>query len=247
MVIKAPSTESIQSWNVTASETLILKCNIEALDASAIEAEDEVDPFDTTEFEGIVKELKGNSEEDPFDTSAIKNLSPSKTELKLIESELIGEANSEPVAPADPFDTEFVKGVVPKEEEKDPFVTDPASEEPEDEDFDPFDTTVVEKVIPVRKPKVSQKSIVSIEDDDFDPSKAFVASAAKPAAPAWPEPDPFAPTEGKQQVAAPVPKQHHVAVVSGLRGRTRPKTRALIEAEEDLKRKQLEQQVWVQN
>ena len=69
---------------------------------------------------------------------------------------------------------------------------------------------------------------------------------AKPAAaPAWPEPDPFAPSEGKPQVAAPVPKQHHVAVVSSLRGRTRPKTRALIEAEEELKRKQLEQQVWV--
>ena len=58
VIIKAPSSDSIKSWNVTQSDTLILKCNIEALEASALEEEVEADPFDTTEFEEIVKEWK---------------------------------------------------------------------------------------------------------------------------------------------------------------------------------------------
>ena len=58
VIIKAPSSDSIKSWNVTQSDTLILKCNIEALEASALEEEVEADPFDTTEFEEIVKKWK---------------------------------------------------------------------------------------------------------------------------------------------------------------------------------------------
>ena len=58
VIIKAPSSDSIKSWNVTQSDTLILKCNIEALEASALKEEVEADPFDTTEFEEIVKKWK---------------------------------------------------------------------------------------------------------------------------------------------------------------------------------------------
>ena len=242
VIIKAPSTESVQSWNVTQSDTLIIKCNIEALEASALENEDEIDPFDTTEYEGLVKELKAQSE-DPFDTTHL-NLEPSKTELKLIEKELIGDKDKEEEAPEsdkDPFDTEFVKEVVPKEEEpEDPFDTGAAAEvaaPEEEEDFDPFDTSVVEKVIPVRSPKISQKSTISIEDDDFDPSKAFSDQPKEsPAPPPRPgalpvqEYDPFATREG---TAPPVPvvkkvrPEHQVKIA----GRSRPKTLAQIEAE----------------
>lgn len=238
VIIKAPSTESVKSWNVTQSDTLILKCNIEALEASALEDENEIDPFDTTEYEGIVKELNAKNE-DPFDTSHLK-LQPSKTELKLLEEELISD-NSKPEEPEevkDPFDTEFVEEVVPKEAEpEDPFDTGEAEPEEEEEDFDPFDTSAVEKVIPV-----NQKSVVSVEDDDFDPSKAF---SKTPTSPKQPEPkpsvedDPFASREGTGPGRPPPPPpkvrpEHQVR----LAGRTRPKTLAQIEAEKKLAEEQ---------
>ena len=237
VIIKAPSTESVKSWNVTQSDTLILKCNIEALEASALEDDDEIDPFDTTEYEGLVKELKAQTE-DPFDTSHL-NLEPSKTELKLIEQELIGDKEESKEEDKDPFDTEFVKEVVPKEEEpEDPFDTGAVivKEEELDDDFDPFDTSVVEKVIPVRSPKISQKSTISIEDEDFDPSKSFKKKEPPPPPPkrpsALPEQlvDPFASREGTGPAvifAKPVRPEHQVV----LAGRARPKTAAQIEAE----------------
>lgn len=236
MIIKAPSTESVKSWNVTQSDTLILKCNIEALEASALEDEDEIDPFDTTEFEGIVKELK-SKDEDPFDTSHLK-IEPSKTELKLLEEELITDSPKKDEEVKDPFDTEFVQEVVPKEEEpEDPFDT--GEPEPEEsEDFDPFDTSVVEKVLPVK----SQKSVVSIEDDNFDPTKAFSKPQTPPPPPEAkqePEYDPFASREGTGPVKPPAPAprvrpEHQVRIA----GRSRPKTLAQIEAERKLAEEQ---------
>ena len=259
VIIKAPSSDSIKSWNVTQSDTLILKCNIEALEASALEEDDEVDPFDTTEFEGIVKELK-IKEEDPFDTSLCDlNLGPSKTELKLIENEILSASNKnneagdksnldllseevpepkpEEEEPEDPFDTGFVEELLPNK--GDPFNTDHVDEE--DEDFDPFDTTVADKVIPVRKPKVSQKSIVSIEDDDFDPTTAFVVKKAKPPPPPRPSippeklVDPFAveltEPEPKEPIKVLTPKKEHTQVFAG---RARPKTIEQIQKEKQL-------------
>jgi len=259
VIIKAPSSDSIKSWNVTQSDTLILKCNIEALEASALEEDDEADPFDTTEFEGIVKELK-IKEEDPFDTSLCDlNLGPSKTELKLIENEILSASNKnneagdksnldllseevpepkpEEEEPEDPFDTGFVEELLPNK--GDPFNTDHVDEE--DEDFDPFDTTVADKVIPVRKPKVSQKSIVSIEDDDFDPTTAFVVKKAKPPPPPRPSippeklVDPFAveltEPEPKEPIKVLTPKKEHTQVFAG---RARPKTIEQIQKEKQL-------------
>ena len=249
VIIKAPSTESVRSWNVTQSETLLIKNNIEALDASTIENEDEIDPFDTTEYEGLVKELKGQTE-DPFDTSNVENLEPSKTELKLIEQELIGDKKEEGADNnKDPFDTEFAEKIVPKEEEpEDPFDTGEPGEKEEDEDFDPFDTSVAEKVLPIRKPKVSQKSTISIEDDEFDPSKAFSTSPKSPAPPERPSDlpqkldDPFATREGTAPACPPpvaprkVRPEHQVV----LTGRVRPKTKAQLEAQKAALQKQLE-------
>ena len=239
ILIKAPSTESVQSWNVTQSDTLLIKNNIEALEASALEDPDEVDPFDTSEFEGIVKELKAQTE-DPFDTSHL-NLEPSKTELKIIEEELIGNKKVEDEDSKDPFDTSEADKVVPKQEEpEDPFDTGTITVEDnleEDEDFDPFDTAIAEKVIPIRSPKISSKSTISIEDDDFDPSKAFSSTTPSPKPPARPNAlpdqlvDPFASREGSAPpppiVPRPVRPEHQVKIS----GRARPKTAAQIEAE----------------
>lgn len=249
---------------MTQSDTLILKCNIEALEASALEEDaEEADPFDTTEFEGIVKELK-IKEADPFDTSSCTDLSigPSKTELKLIENEILTSGNtnnelgeksnldllSEEVPepeeePEDPFDTGFVEELLPNK--GDPFNTDHVNEE--DEDFDPFDTTVADKVIPVRKPKVSQKSIVSIEDDDFDPSTAFVVKKARPPPPPRPSlrpeklVDPFAVQTTEPEPVEPVKvlipkKKEHTEVFVG---RRRPKTKEQIEAEKKKEEEEL--------
>jgi len=207
VIVKAPSNESIKSWNVTQAECLILKSNIEAIEAAGYAEEKEFDPFDTTEYEEVVAELKAK-EIDPFDTSAHDGActGPSKTELRLIESEVLNsginthsQANPESnisllekelgESSEDPFDTEFVKEILP--ETVDPFDTSVISpsllkETAADVDFDPFDTSIVEKVIPVRKPKVSQRSTISIEDDDFDPSSAFKVKPGKPAPPQRP-------------------------------------------------------------
>ena len=189
VIIKAPSSESIKSWNVNQAETLILKCNIEAIEASALEDDDEDDPFDTKQFEGIVAELK-EKEEDPFDTTAASKLGPS--EIKELEE-----------GKEDPFDTEFAEELVPNK--GDPFST----EHLPDDDFDPFDTTVADAVIPVRAPSIDQKTIVSIEDNDFDPEASF-KKAPPPKAPAKPEPapkedDPFFAFQEQKNEPAPAP------------------------------------------
>ena len=223
VIVKAPSTESIKSWNVAEAETLIRKSNIIAIEASVQEQEEqdkEFDPFDTTDYEEVVAELKAK-EVDPFDTSAHSASGPSKTELKLIEGEVLdssgatgaeGKSNQDLLAElgekaegelndsVDPFDTGFAADVLP--DKGDPFDTTHLGEAAleEDPDFDPFDTTVADKVIPVRKPKVSQRSIVYIEDEDFDPETSFKVKKAKRAPPPRPQPvDPFAASFGEQE------------------------------------------------
>ena len=44
-------------------------------------------------------------------------------------------------------------------------------EEEEDLDEDPFDTSIVDKVIPIRAAKKSSE--ISVEDEDFDPTRNF--------------------------------------------------------------------------
>ena len=211
VIIKAPSSESIKSWNVNQAETLILKCNIEAIEASALEDDDEDDPFDTKQFEGIVAELKGK-EEDPFDTSAASKLGPS--EIKELEKD----------DKKDPFDTEFAEKVVP--DKGDPFST----EHVPDDDFDPFDTTVADSVIPVRAPTIDQKTTVSIEDNDFDPEASFKTKKAPPPAPPKPktppkEDDPFfAFQEPKKKEEPRAPVVPVRKPVYNKYARTRPKT-----------------------
>ena len=80
VVVKAPSTESIKSWNISVAESLIRKSEIEALEAEVLaeREEEEFDPFDTTKFEdpsedkreeGVDGGQDNDDVEDPFDTS----------------------------------------------------------------------------------------------------------------------------------------------------------------------------------
>lgn len=150
IVLKAPSLESIKSWNCATADILIKKSQIEALDAPE-EEQDEEDPFDTSNFDGIVETIK---EDDPFDVSGFKSPEAEKAspveEEKEIEDpfDLSGFKSPEPeeqpdlltnlgddedicdvpiaLAPAtvvekDPFDTEFATGVLP--DKGDPFDT----------------------------------------------------------------------------------------------------------------------------
>ena len=153
-------------------------------------------------------------EVDPFDTSNCGITGPSKTELKLLEGEILSvsdkpnlgdKSNQDILAQLgedqalddsiDPFDTEFASEVLP--DKGDPFDTSHVGphqpETEEDPEFDPFDTSAADQVIPVRKPKISQRSTISIEDDDFDPESSFQVKKARRPPPARPSlPDPFA-------------------------------------------------------
>ena len=248
VVIKAPSTESIKSWNCATADILIKKSEIEALDEPLPEADsEEEDPFDTSNFESVVKELNKDQEaedleedQDPFDISGFKSPEPQELQADLLTTALedaedgakVSDLEAPCIVPStaievDPFDTEFASSVLPDkgdpfdtsyvkggpgkaeikaleeefltQEEFDPR-TDEATEAPTgkvypgvagrarpkraakadleikapeaaDEEEDPFDTTIVDKVIPVRK--AAKTSDVSVEDENFDPTSTF--------------------------------------------------------------------------
>ena len=190
-----------------------------------MEHKGEVDPFDTTEYEEVVAELKAK-EVDPFDTTLCKLGGPSKTELQLLEKEILDptasgkageksnldiladlEKDIELEESLDPFDTGFAAAVLP--DKGDPFDTTHLTKlvkqgSIDDPDFDPFDTTVADKVIPVRKPKVSQRSTVSIEDDDFDPETTFKVQKKRRPPPPRPAPvDPFSINSNEFESSSP--------------------------------------------
>ena len=241
VVIKAPSTESIKSWNCATADILIKKSENEALD-EPLEEDEEEDPFDTSNFESVVKKLKQDSDQedqddkdnDPFDISGFKSPEPVE-QPDLLSNLEDAEDNTEGLIPStaievDPFDTDYASSVLP--DKGDPFDTsyvkggpgkaeikaleeeflaqeefDPRTEEgteapsgkvypgvagrarpkrgpkteleiktpaaEADEEEDPFDTTIVDKVIPVRK--AAKTSDVSVEDEDFDPTSTFIS------------------------------------------------------------------------
>ena len=146
VVVKAPSTESIKSWNISVAENLIRK----AEESSAVEPVlEEEDPFDTTHIESLDKDKEegtaGDDSEnyDPFDTSGVEVVSESKGEAPA-EREVIHDSDSDQEEQVpdviegklstprqgsgegnddddDPFDTEFASGVLPNK--GDPFDT----------------------------------------------------------------------------------------------------------------------------
>ena len=124
-----------------------------------------------------------------------------------------------------------------EETTEDPFDTNHAKEakveEEEDPDFDPFDTTVAEKVIPVRKPYISQRSTISVEDDEFDPEAAF-KKKGKRAPPPRPDIDPFSVAEDLEEVE-PIPVQEVLKPITSQYARPRPQINTEEKKKQDLK------------
>lgn len=137
VVLRCPSIDSIKSWNVNVSDTLIRKSEIEAQDA--LREIEEYDPFDTKDFEEDEKKDDGEEEfEDPFDTTAaaafVEQVEEAKRQEELARQpvDLLGggddgdlETGGDTLLPTDPevdpFDTEFAADVLPNK--GDPFNT----------------------------------------------------------------------------------------------------------------------------
>ena len=141
VVVKAPSTESIKSWNCNVADSLIRKSEIEAEEALK-EEEEEFDPFDTTEFEEVAAKGAGVANyEDPFDTTKAANFLDE--EEKAEESEE-SDSNEEEEVP-DPFEVIDHITDTPKLNVE---VIKPVQEEVEEEEADPFDTAFAAEVLP---------------------------------------------------------------------------------------------------
>ena len=135
----------------------------------------EVDPFDTGFADEVLPD-KG----DPFDTSYIKG-GPGKAELRALEEELLDKDDFDPrLAEGSSLpQSKALPGVGGRARPKgatqqgDLEIKAPETKSDDEEDVDPFDTSIVDKVLPVRKAK---KSEVSVEDEDFDPTNTFLST-----------------------------------------------------------------------
>jgi hypothetical protein len=190
VVVKAPSTESIKSWNISVAETLIRKSEIEALEAEVLaeREEEEFDPFDTTKFEDPsedkkevpVAEESHADIEDPFDTSEFPDFEKEerlrreaeeearkKAEVDLLtdDNELGSDLGDITIVPEkgpepDPFDTGFAAKVLPNH-------------------GDPFDTSFVTGC--PGKAEIQALEEEFLEKEDFDPRTAEGSSIPRKA------------------------------------------------------------------
>ena len=132
----------------------------------------EVDPFDT-DFASEVLPNKG----DPFETGHISG-DLCKAEIKALEEELLAEPEFDPrTAEGTAVPKKNLPGVAgrarPRGASGELSVKAP-SEDKEEVEEDPFDTSIVDKVVPLRR--AEKRSEVSVEDDDFDPTATFKKS-----------------------------------------------------------------------
>ena len=144
VVVKAPSTESIKSWNCTTADNLIKKSEKAAAEA-LVEQEEEFDPFDTSNFQD---EKEITNFEDPFDTSAVDGVigidNEEQTQPKELQKEEEEEEseNEEEEVP-DPFD------VITCIQGKENLTEVPIKPAPQElEEADPFDTSFATEVLP---------------------------------------------------------------------------------------------------
>ena len=169
VLVNAPSTESIKSWNCAVADNLISKSKLEALANSPLEEEEEFDPFDTSNYKVPEDDEKEDDvEEDPFDTSAIPDYKePEKeeeeTEDKAEEQiDLLADNDSEKdlegptlvatvVKDIDPFDTDFASDILPNK-------------------GDPFDTSFVKGGPGKAELRALEDEL--IDKEDFDPRTA---------------------------------------------------------------------------
>ena len=141
-----------------------------------------VDPFDT-DFASDILPNKG----DPFDTSFVKG-GPGKAEIRALEDEFLEKENFDPRTaegtsiPRKPLAPGIAGRQRPSAalsglselEIKAPPIEKKKEESVDEKDIvDPFDTTIVNKVVPIRKAKKSSE--ISVEDQDFDPTSTFKA------------------------------------------------------------------------
>ena len=139
----------------------------------------EVDPFDT-DFAADVLPNKG----DPFETGHV--------DIKALEEELLAEPEFDPrTAEGTAVPKKNLPGVAgrarPRGASGELSVKVPSEEEEAEED--PFDTSIVDKVVPSAR-RAEKRSEVSVEDDDFDPTATFKKSKEIQQSIAE-EPDPF--------------------------------------------------------
>ncbi|XP_040569178.1 uncharacterized protein stnA [Lepeophtheirus salmonis] len=163
VVVKAPSNDSIKSWNCAVADSLIHKSQLEAQEAALqeeSEESDEDDPFDTTEYDHKVPDIPEEESEDPFDTSNIGELVPGEAEIKALGAEgkidLLGDNEN----------TLETKTLEPQLEEPDPFDTDFASKVLPNKG-DPFDTSFVESGEP------GKAEIRALEEEFIDKEEEF--------------------------------------------------------------------------
>ena len=168
VVVKAPSTESIKSWNCSVADNLIRKSQ-ESAAVEPLEEQEEYDPFDTKHVDDFDenKISKGTEEDeegdiaDPFDTSAFQT-EKDVTENKETE-DLLLEANTPPKSPKRGNDDDDEEEDNEEEEVPDVFSLDllgSGQEGPQIKDkpiapeikpveeLDPFDTEFASHVLP---------------------------------------------------------------------------------------------------
>lgn len=180
VVIKAPSLESIKSWNCAVAENLIRKSEIEALEAGVL-AEEEFDPFDTTQFEDEDRKEEGADEDivDPFDTSEIPDFEKeerlkreAEEEAKRLEEEAKKKAEVDLLTDENDLGLEDLGEVtiVPdKGPEPDPFDTGFAAKVLPNHG-DPFDTSFVTGC--PGKAEIHALEEEFIDKEEFDPRTA---------------------------------------------------------------------------
>jgi hypothetical protein len=177
VVVKAPSTESIKSWNCAVAENLIRKSEIEALEAEVL-AEEEFDPFDTTKFEEPNEEKEENTgaeAADPFDTSEVPDFEKEerlkRQAAEEAEEESRKRAEIDLLTDGDDFGAELGElTIVPdKGPEPDPFDTGFAAKVLPNKG-DPFDTSFVTGC--PGKAEIHALEEEFIDKEEFDPRTA---------------------------------------------------------------------------
>ena len=152
VVVKAPSTESIKSWNNSVADNMIRKSKEDALE----EEEEEYDPFDTKEFEET-KDEETEEIEDPFDTSAVPDDIVKKKEEEDEDDEKVdipGEILEPTAAGGDQDD-----------DDEDPFSTDFAAKVLPDKG-DPFDTSHVKSELGKAESKALEEELLADLEDE---------------------------------------------------------------------------------
>lgn len=190
VVVKAPSTESIKSWNISVAESLIRKSEIEALEAEVLaeREEEEFDPFDTTKFEdpsedkreeGVDGGQDNDDVEDPFDTSEFPDFEKEERLKREAEEEERKKAEVDLLTDGDELGGEFGDLIVPeKGPEPDPFDTGFAAKVLPNKG-DPFDTSFVTGG--PGKAEIHALEEEFLDKEDFDPRTAEGSSIPRKA------------------------------------------------------------------